>query len=170
VATATGIARLGHTGLWVDDLDRMRDFYVNVLGVEVTDEDPEIGIVFLSSRPREEHHELVLQRGRVGGPEVRVVHQISWRLDSLAALQAFDRRLAAAAVPVQQRVTHGNALGIYFFDPEGNRNEVYWATGREVPQPFRKSIDMSLPAEELVRESDRRVADDTPAYQPPAPT
>lgn len=63
-------------------------------------------------------------------------------------------------------VEHAPALGIYFFDPEGNRNEVYWAAGREVRQPFRKSIDLSLPVDELVEESDRRVADGTPAYQP----
>ena len=164
--SSTGIAHLGHTGLWVHDLDLMRDFYVRLVGLTVTDEDPELGIVFLSSRPEEEHHEFVLQRGRVGGPEVNLVHQISWRLASLGALQSFDRLLTDEGVPVQQRVTHGNALGIYFFDPEGNRNEVYWPTGREVPQPFRKTIDMSLPPEELLRESDRRVVDGTPAYQP----
>ena len=169
MATTSGIDQLGHAGLWVHDLARMREFYAGMLGLTVTDEDEELGIVFLSSRPDEEHHELVLQRGRVGGPDTRVVHQLSWRLGSAAALREFDRRLSAFAVPVQQRVTHGNALGIYFFDPEGNRNEVYWPTGRDVPQPFRKSIDLSLPVDELLRESDRRVADGTPRYQPAEP-
>ena len=107
MATTSGIDQLGHAGLWVHDLARMREFYAGMLGLTVTDEDEELGIVFLSSRPDEEHHELVLQRGRVGGPDTRVVHQSSWRLGSAAALREFHRRLSAFAVPVQQRVMHG---------------------------------------------------------------
>jgi catechol 2,3-dioxygenase-like lactoylglutathione lyase family enzyme len=66
----SGIVELGHTGVWVNDLDKMRDFYTRVLGLVVTDEDPEAGMVFLSSRPDVEHHEFVLARGRVGAPDV----------------------------------------------------------------------------------------------------
>ena len=53
---------LGHTGLWVTDLAVMRDFYERVVGLTVTDEDEEQGIVFLSAQPEVEHHEFVLQR------------------------------------------------------------------------------------------------------------
>jgi len=62
------ITGLGHTGFWVDDLDTMRDFYARVLGLTVTDEDPDRGIVFFSARPDLEHHEFVLQRGRTAPP------------------------------------------------------------------------------------------------------
>lgn len=161
-----GIVELGHTGLWVTDLDRMRAFYTQLMGLTVTDEDPEIGIVFLSSRPDVEHHEFVLQRGRTAAPGAKLTHQISWRLDSIEALVDCHRRFREAGVSVQQEVTHGNALGIYFFDPEGNRNEVYWLTGAEVPQPFRKSIDLDLPLEQILDESTRLVTDGAPAYQP----
>ena len=160
------IAELGHTGLWVEDLDKMKDFYTRVLGLTVTDEDAEAGMVFLSSRPDVEHHEFVLGRGRVGGPEVKVAHQFSWRVSSLEDVVEFHEILKREGVPVQQEVTHGNAIGIYFFDPEGNRNEVYWPTGREVRQPFRKTIDLEQPAEAVLAESDRLVAEGGPAYQP----
>jgi hypothetical protein len=42
------------------------NFFVGTpnLGVTITDEDEERGIVFFSARPGEEHHEFVLQRGR----------------------------------------------------------------------------------------------------------
>lgn len=43
---------------------------------------------------------------------------------------------------MQQEVTHGNAIGIYFFDPEGNRNEVYLRIERDVRQPFRKTVNL----------------------------
>src|SRR5215216_2377336 len=99
------IAELGHTGLWVEDLDKMKDFYTRVLGLTVTDEDAEAGMVFLSSRPDIEHHEF------------------AWRVSSLEDVVEFHEILKREGVPVQQEVTHGNAIGIYFFDPEGNRNE-----------------------------------------------
>ena len=58
------VVGLGHTGLWVDDLEKMRDFYERVIGLTVTDADDEQGIVFFSAQPDVEHHEFVLQRGR----------------------------------------------------------------------------------------------------------
>ena len=54
------LSSLGHVGLYVRDLARMRDFYTRVLGLEVTDESAERRMVFLSSRPAEEHHEVLL--------------------------------------------------------------------------------------------------------------
>jgi catechol-2,3-dioxygenase len=159
------IAELGHTGLWVNDLEAMKDFYTRVLGLQVTDQDEDAGIVFLSSRPEVEHHELALARGRVGGPEVKVTHQISWRVPSLEDVLEFHERFRSEGVEVQQEVTHGNAVGIYFFDPEGNRNEVYWQTGRAVPQPFRKSLNLDQSADQVVAESDQLVQAG-PAYQP----
>ena len=58
------ITQLDHTGLWVYDLPKMRDFYERLLGLTVTDEDDDLGIVFFSQHPDDEHHEFVLQRGR----------------------------------------------------------------------------------------------------------
>ncbi len=160
------ITELGHTGLWVFDLAVMKDFYSRVLGLQVTDEDAEEGMVFLSSRPDVEHHEFVLAAGRTAAPGARQVHQISWRLDSLESLVEFHRRFQREAVQVQQEVTHGNALGIYFFDPEGNRNEVYWQTGESVAQPFRKTLNLDQPSEAIFAEAERLLSEDGPPYQP----
>lgn len=160
------ITGLGHTGLWVDDLDRMRDFYSRVLGLTITDEDAEHGIVFLSARPDEEHHEFVLQRGRHAPADVQLTHQISWRVASLDDLREFHRRFAAEGVRVQQEVTHGNAFGIYFFDPEGNRNEVYLRIDRDVRQPFRKTLDFDQDPELVYADAERLLNDGGPAYQP----
>ncbi|MDX6741557.1 VOC family protein [Actinocorallia sp. A-T 12471] len=160
------IAKLGHTGLWVYDLPKMRDFYERVLGLTVTDEDADLGIVFLSARPEEEHHEFVLQTGRTAAIGDKQQHQISWRVESLEDIRAFHRVFAAEGVRVQQEVTHGNAFGIYFFDPEGNRNEVYLRVERDVPQPFRKTIDFGMEAAEIWAEADRLLNDGGTAYQP----
>jgi catechol-2,3-dioxygenase len=160
------IAELGHTGLWVYDLPKMRDFYERVLRLTVTDEDAEHGIVFFSSRPDTEHHEFVIQVGRTAAIGDRQQHQISWRVESLDDIIEFHNRFWREGVRVQQEVTHGNALGIYFFDPEGNRNEVYLRVDRDVRQPFRKTIDFGLPPEQIYAEAERLLAEDGPAYQP----
>ena len=160
------ITGLGHTGFWVNDLEVMREFYTTVLGLTVTDEDAELGIVFFSARPDEEHHEFVLQRGRTAPAGSKLTHQVSWRVDSLDSILEFHRRFRNAGVEVQQEVTHGNAIGIYFFDPEGNRNEVYLRVEKDVRQPFRKTLDLDQPAEGVLAQAKRLLDDDGPSYQP----
>jgi catechol 2,3-dioxygenase-like lactoylglutathione lyase family enzyme len=160
------ITGLGHTGFWVEDLEAMRDFYSRVLGLVITDEDPDQGIVFFSSQPEQEHHEFVLQRGRTAPAGSKLTHQVSWRVDSLQTIIEFHRRFRAEGIEVQQEVSHGNAIGIYFFDPEGNRNEVYLRLDRDVRQPFRKSLNLDLPPEEIMAEVERLLTEGGPAYQP----
>lgn len=160
------ITGLGHTGLWVNDLAVMRDFYERVLGLTVTDADDEHGIVFFSAQPELEHHEFVIARGRTAPLGTLLTHQISWRVDSLETVVAFHRRFRAEGIEVQQEVTHGNAIGIYFFDPEGNRNEVYLRIDRDVRQPFRKTLDLDLEPEEIWAEAERLLTEAGPAYQP----
>ena len=160
------VVGLGHTGLWVQDLEKMRDFYERVIGLTVTDSDDEQGIVFFSSQPEVEHHEFVLQRGRTAPPGSMLTHQISWRVDSVETLQMYHHRFKAEGVPVQQEVTHGNAYGIYFFDPEGNRGEVYLRIPKDVRQPFRKSLNLEQSVEEVNAEAERLLAEGGPRYQP----
>jgi catechol 2,3-dioxygenase-like lactoylglutathione lyase family enzyme len=160
------ITGLGHTGFWVHDLDAMRDFYTRILGLTVTDEDEELGIVFLSSHPEEEHHEFVLQRGRTAPGGAKLTHQVSWRVDSLESIIDFHHRFRAEGIEVQQEVTHGNAIGIYFFDPEGNRNEVYLRVDRDVRQPFRKTLNLDQDPAAVFAEAERLLAEGGPAYQP----
>jgi catechol-2,3-dioxygenase len=163
---AMPIVELGHTGFWVNDLPAMEAFYTELLGLQVTDRDDELGIVFLSARPDAEHHELVLAIGRTAEAGAKLTHQVSWRIDSLATLVDFHHRFVAAGVEIQQEVTHGNAYGIYFFDPEGNRNEVYVRLDRNVRQPFRKTIDLEQPLEAILDQAERLLTEAGPAYQP----
>jgi catechol 2,3-dioxygenase-like lactoylglutathione lyase family enzyme len=160
------ITGLGHTGFWVDDLEKMRDFYTRIMGLTVTDEDKDLGIVFFSSRPDEEHHEFVLQRGRTAPPGVKLTHQVSWRVDSLESIIEFHNRFRGEGIEVQQEVTHGNAIGIYFFDPEGNRNEVYLRLEQDVRQPFRKTLNLDQEPSAIFAEAQQLLADAGPAYQP----
>jgi catechol-2,3-dioxygenase len=167
---AGGKVRIGHVGLYARDLEGLRDFYRDTLGLQVSDEDLDFGIVFMSSDPEQEHHMLALARGRTTDDSVQMVQQVSWIVDSVEELREYHEKLRDAGVRVQSEVTHGNSISIYFFDPEGNRNEVYYKTGLPAEQPFRKQINLDLPAEEILRENERLVAEGNgrPAVAMPA--
>jgi catechol-2,3-dioxygenase len=79
---------------------------------------------------------------------------------------AFHHRYREEGVEVQQEVTHGNAFGIYFFKPEGNRNEVYLRIERHVRQPFRKTLNLDQSPEEIYAEAERLLIERGPAYKP----
>ena len=152
------VSRLGHVGLYCRDLAKMRDWYRDTLGLTVADEAIDgIGIVFLTSRPDEEHHELALAKGRETDDDVPMVQQVSWKVDSIEEVQAFHRLFKERNIPVQYEVTHGNAVSIYFYDPEGNRNEVYYSVKADVRQPFRKSINLEQPPEQVLAENRRLI-------------
>lgn len=153
------ISRLGHVGIHVRDLERSKAFYTEVLGLSVTDADDEMGMVFLSARPEVEHHELLLCRGRTGDSDVLVLQQISFRCPNLEDVIAFKDRLEAAGVELDMVVSHGNAVGIYFFDPDHNRCEVYWATGLAARQPYLDDVDLGLEPEAIVASVEHSVAE-----------
>ena len=142
------VASLGHIGLLVHDIERSKAFYRYVLGMTVSDES-ETGTVFMTAQERDqEHHELQLRPGREEGGSI--VTQISFRCGTLAELKAFHHDFVDRGVPVERVASHGNAIGIYLWDPDGNTVEVYWPTGIDWPQPFRKSVDLTAADEEIL--------------------
>ena len=100
---------------------KQRDFWTRVMWLTIADEDLEQrGMVFLSSHPEEEHHEFVLMKGRDVPYEGKLVQQISFKVPSIDDLKEYHHKLEAEGVEIERIVSHGNALGMYFFDPEGN--------------------------------------------------
>ncbi|MBI2359265.1 MAG: VOC family protein [Deltaproteobacteria bacterium] len=142
------VSSLGHVGLYVHDVERSKAFYRDILGLKVSDESERSGAVFLTAKDRlDEHHELMLVPGRRDG---KVIQQISFRCASLADVKEIYRLLVERKVPINRAVSHGNAVGVYFQDPDGNQVEAYWPTGVDWPQPFGKPIDLSAPDEVIL--------------------
>jgi catechol-2,3-dioxygenase len=142
------VTSLGHVGLYVRDIERSKAFYRDILGLKVSDENPKTGSTFMTAKDRlDEHHELLLVPGREDG---KVVQQISFRCASLADVKAFYRLFLARNIPINRTVSHGNAVGVYFQDPDGNQVEVYWQTGVDWPQPFGKPVDLTASDEEII--------------------
>ncbi|HVO93432.1 MAG TPA: VOC family protein [Terriglobales bacterium] len=148
------VVGLGHVGVYVRDLEKMVGFYRDVLGMRVTKQNWRAGIVFLSADPAGADHEIALFRGRPADVDSRVINQISLRVASLDDLRVFHRRLLDARLKIDAVVNHVSALGCYYFDPEGNRSEVFWATGRACWVPIAHLIDIHQPDEAVLAEVD----------------
>ena len=154
---APSIARLGHVGIHCRDLEKQKKFYRDVLGLQVTDEDLEMGLVFMSARPEEEHHEFLLCAGR-NVDDVNLLQQVSWRCNGLEDVIGYYERFKENRIKFDMIVSHGNAIGIYFRDPEDNRLEVYWATGLKARQPYLEKVDLTKSPADIMREIEQHVA------------
>jgi catechol 2,3-dioxygenase-like lactoylglutathione lyase family enzyme len=147
---------LGHVGIICDDLMKMRDFYTRVIGLTITDEDPERGSCFLSANPAYEHHELNLGQARGpdhpdgARPRTQGLGQMSFIVPSLNELRELHRRFQAEGTRILRTVTHGISVSIYFHDPEDNVGEVYYKTGYNVRQGFSRPIDLEKQSDEEI--------------------
>ena len=158
-----------HIGIYVTDLDKMVDFYTRFLGFVVSDRGATAGggrIAFLT-RDSNEHHQLVMASGRPADLPFNVVNQISFRVDSLSTLRQLHAALKNEPVTDLGPISHGNALSVYFLDPEGNRIELLIDTPWYVPQPMRIPLDLSLPDAQLWSSVEEQVRT-MPGFKPRA--
>jgi catechol-2,3-dioxygenase len=160
-----------HMGFFVHDLLRMEAFYRRLMGFIVTDrghlETPSgrVDLVFLSRDPRE-HHQIVLASGRPEALPFNVINQISFRLGSLRELKQLHAMVEAEPGLSEIRaVTHGNAISLYFRDPEGNRIEVFMDTPWYCIQPMREPLDLTRTDEQIMADAER-IASAAPDYMP----
>jgi catechol 2,3-dioxygenase-like lactoylglutathione lyase family enzyme len=148
------VTGLGHVGIYVRDLETMVAFYRDVMGMRITKQNWRLGIVFLSADPDTVDHEIALMRGRPSAEDPHLIQQISMRCESLDDLRAFHRRLRAEGYRIERVVNHASAIGCYFLDPEGNRTEVFWLTGRPSWVPVANPIDIEQPDDVVLAEVD----------------
>ena len=148
------IESLGHVGIYAEDLMKMRDFYSRVLGLEISDEDlEERGMTFFTADKEREHHEFVLMKGRNTPEDMQLVQQISFKVPTIQDLREYKEKIEEEQLKIDRIVSHGNAFGMYFFDPENNRVELYYRTGFPVPQPHGDPLDLSRSDEELITDA-----------------
>ncbi len=150
------IQKLGHVGIYARDLPNMRDFYARVVGLHIADETS--SAVFMSSDPEREHHEFVLF---AGGPDQQTcVQQISFSCESLEDIVQYYHHFKDNNVRFRSVTSHGNAVGLYFFDPEDNVCEVYWTTPWKAHQPYGVAVDLTQDLNQVKR----LIQDDVAVY------
>ncbi|PUE18048.1 glyoxalase [Limnohabitans sp. MMS-10A-160] len=155
-----------HMGFYVRDLERMARFYKEVMCFFETDRGDlgPVQLVFLSRDPCE-HHQIVLATGRPTDLSFSVINQISLRVPDLATLRTVrDRVTADPDVSDLVCATHGNAVSIYFRDPEGNRLEVFLDMPWYCEQPLREPIDLDQ-SDEAVMAAAEALARSRPKFR-----
>ncbi len=141
------ISGLSHVGVFVKDLDTMTQFYCDTLGLTESHRNGD-RMVFLSADVQKEDHEVVLVCGRDG--DAKIIQQLSFRVGTIDDVRAFYQTFQQMGVEIQQTVSHGAGASCYFYDPEGNRLEVFADIEVEGGRGYSGPIDLEKSAEELV--------------------
>jgi catechol 2,3-dioxygenase len=128
--------RIGHVHLRTADIDRVRSFYVGILGFDVVFEAREVpgwgttgDILFVSAGGYHHHLGFNTWKSKDGPPQpdgVAGLHHVALSFSSKAELAAVVRRLIDAGVPLRQLTDHGTHLAVYLSDPDGNDLELAW--------------------------------------------
>ena len=123
------LRKIGHVVLNVTDLDAAVRFYVEVLGLEVSDRYPDSmvpgGMVFLRCNP--DHHGVAL----VGGAsklERSTLNHFAFEVGTPDEVFRARAWLRKQGVPIvfEGRRRAGCQLAVEFRDPDGNNLEIYW--------------------------------------------
>ena len=158
---------LSHMGVFCVDLDKVAAFYREVFDMVETDRGQGITmpykIIFLSASPQQ-HHQLVLASSRAEG-SASTVMQLSFKVQTLDHLREARRRALARGATRMRGLNHGNALSIYFADPEDNTVEVYLDTPWYVSQPHGDPLDLERPDAQVWAETERICRAD-PSFMP----
>ncbi|MBM3222570.1 MAG: hypothetical protein FJZ47_02020 [Candidatus Tectomicrobia bacterium] len=139
---------LGHIGYFVKDLEVMKDFWGNFMGMTLTKSSA--GAAFYSADPQAVDHEIAIMQGRPEADDAHLIQQISLRVESLDNVRDFQRRAIAKGYTIDRLVTHASAIGLYFRDPEGNRIETFWLTGLPSWAMISVPINIDRPDEEVM--------------------
>ena len=118
--------QLGHTNIRVSNLARSEMFYRQALGLEEVSR-RENGV---NLSAREHSQELVLREIAPDAREQDVksigTNHLAWEMASFDDLQEICRQLTSAGVELMRTRSNSYSVGVYFSDPDGNSNEVYF--------------------------------------------
>jgi len=128
--------RIGHVHLRTADIDRVRDFYVGIMGFDVIMEARDVpgwgtkgDMLFVSAGGYHHHLGFNTWLSRDGGPTpdgVAGLHHVALNFSSIEKLQDVVKRLVDAGIPLRQLTDHGTHVAVYLSDPDGNDLELAW--------------------------------------------
>ena len=119
---------LGHIVIRVRDAQRSEDFYVNVLGLEVSNRVREGKMRFFTSNPEIDHEIAVAEIGEdaVGPFENQVgLYHMAWELSDMDELKDAYQVVLDNNVEIAGFGDHGVTKGLYIRDPDGIEIELF---------------------------------------------
>jgi catechol 2,3-dioxygenase len=130
------LVRIGHVHLRTADIDRVRAFYVDVMGFDVVFEARDVpgwgttgDVLFVSAGGYHHHLGFNTWKSKDGPRQpdgVAGLHHVALSFSSKAELATTVQRLLDAGVPLRQVTDHGTHLAVYLSDPDGNDLELAW--------------------------------------------
>ena len=122
------VNKVGHVVLAVRDPEASAKWYTEVLGMELMHYSDKGKMAFLSFGTQ--HHDIAVVKApedaKLGSPGIsHTALQIEGGLDELKQLY---QRMKDKGVEIDFTTDHGLSKSVYFFDPDGNRLEVYCET------------------------------------------
>jgi catechol 2,3-dioxygenase len=124
---------IGHVHLKVADIDRSLDFYVGLLGFEITQRYGE-NAVFISAGGYHHHIGLNTWHSKNGPPaplNSAGLYHIALLYPERKDLSIAVKRLLDANYPLTGASDHGVSEAVYLNDPDGNGVELYWDKPKE---------------------------------------
>jgi catechol 2,3-dioxygenase len=128
--------RVGHVHLRTADIDRVRGFYVDILGFDVVAEARDVpgwgttgDMLFISAGGYHHHLGFNTWKSAGGSPQpdgVAGLHHVALAYPTRRALADAYRRLKDVEWPIRQATDHGTHEAIYVSDPDGNDVELMW--------------------------------------------
>ena len=119
---------LGHLVIRVRDAQRSEDFYVNVLGLEVSHRTRGGKMRFFTSNPEIDHEIAVAEIGEdaVGPFENQVgLYHMAWELAGMDELKDAYQVVLDNNVDIAGFGDHGVTKGLYIRDPDGIEIELF---------------------------------------------
>ncbi len=119
------INKVGHVVLNVRDLEASVAFYTTALGMELVTHNTQRQMAFLSFGTQ--HHDIALCQAPAGAERGGIgINHIAMQIEGGAEeLRQLYGRLLTAGAQIDRTTEHSTTLSVYFFDPDGNRLELF---------------------------------------------
>ena len=120
--------RIGHVHLKVADIERALNFYVNILGFQLTQRYGKQA-AFVSAGGYHHHIGLNTWESQDGSPPpagTTGLYHLAILYPTRAALADALQRLLDNNIPLEGAADHGVSQALYLRDPDGNGVELYW--------------------------------------------
>lgn len=144
------LKQIGHIALVVEDVAKARSFYHEVLGLAIREEDPEHGGTFMGLEGFGHNVDLFARSGLPDDRRKQLgdqrVHHFAFQVETENDLKEAYETLRTQGVEVVRSVNHESQHSIYFYDPDGNRVEIYWefADAVQIFERGRGDVDKPL--------------------------